>query len=575
MKHPKPDQTQAANALLRARKLVLYLLIAIGTCTLITAILLVMHTVDMPPTVVVRSLNGSTSSNSSKGSAAAGKPKSQATDAGPPKPLSKELDPDFVDSKAQAVKSAKACPLGCEIRGNCNAEEGRCECPFGYYGPACDKEIFPACKLTAKSTEMHCGDRMPRSCECLRQCRNFFCPNKGRCETPRESWYVQCFERIAKNASDLTRAHGAKVGPGVTVKGPFLRGPVYSDVPEEWEEKQGLVEWFQGLRDDLPRKRLKYTNATYVQALNPGGTNFFALPLSQCPGGCLGRGQCIKTWTVGPKCLCWQGYTGSNCEQVHKPSCVNMCMNRGICRGGFCHCKPGWWGKDCSRSKAFAPHNAHSSVTALKIYAYELPTHLAYDMERFVGFQGHDPTYIAYKGFISGFMNDWTVRTENPWEANLFFVPALTYAYSSNLGDVTVHLQRVMTWVRDQRPFFNRTAGKDHFVWLPNDRGGCWIDPSDPLLGNLIKISHFGFHQTNTKLPEFKMMPQQGASCHIPERDVVAAPYSWQQELLANETYRTFNASSVPNGSLLFFAGSIRENEPEYSGGVRQVTTNC
>lgn len=67
-------------------------------------------------------------------------------------------------------------------------------------------------------------------------------------------------------------------------------------------------------------------------------------------------------------------------------------------------------------------------------------------------------------------MNDWSVRTENPWEANLFFVPALSFAYSSNLGDVTVHLQRVMTWVRDQHPFFNRTGGKDHFIWLPNDR---------------------------------------------------------------------------------------------------------
>jgi hypothetical protein len=42
---------------------------------------------------------------------------------------------------------------------------------------------------------------------------------------------------------------------------------------------------------------------------------------------------------------------------------------------------------------------------------------------------GHDPAYIAYKGFISGLLTDWAVRTENPWEANLFYVPALTYAY--------------------------------------------------------------------------------------------------------------------------------------------------
>jgi hypothetical protein len=28
-------------------------------------------------------------------------------------------------------------------------------------------------------------------------------------------------------------------------------------------------------------------------------------------------------------------------------------------------------------------------------------------------------------------VQDWSVRTENPWEANLFYVPALTYFYSS------------------------------------------------------------------------------------------------------------------------------------------------
>lgn len=143
----------------------------------------------------------------------------------------------------------------------------RCECPFGYYGPACDKEIFSACKLSGNSTEMHCGDRMPRSCECLRQCRAYFCPNKGRCETPRDPWYARCFERIARNASDAAaaaRAHGAAVGRGVTVKGTFLRGPVYSDVPQEWEEKQGLVVWYQGIRDDMKRDKITRQRATWV-----------------------------------------------------------------------------------------------------------------------------------------------------------------------------------------------------------------------------------------------------------------------------------------------------------------------
>jgi hypothetical protein len=48
---------------------------------------------------------------------------------------------------------------------------------------------------------------------------------------------------------------------------------------------------------------------------------------------------------------------------------------------------------------------------------------------------------------------DWTVRTENPWEANLFYVPALTYFYSGGqlagwlagwLGSVPVVIDALM-----------------------------------------------------------------------------------------------------------------------------------
>jgi hypothetical protein len=46
------------------------------------------------------------------------------------------------------------CAPGCEQRGNCNIEEGRCECPFGWTGPACEKAVFPACKVLESSQEV-------------------------------------------------------------------------------------------------------------------------------------------------------------------------------------------------------------------------------------------------------------------------------------------------------------------------------------------------------------------------------------------------------------------------------------
>jgi len=111
-----------------------------------------------------------------------------------------------------------------------------------------------------------------------------------------------------------------------------------------------------------------------------------------------------------------------------------------------------------------------------------------------------DPTYIAYRGFLSGFLHDWSVRTENPWEANLFYVPALTFAYSSNLGDVTEHLHRVMTWVREAHPFFNRTGGRDHFFWLPNDRWGSGSCPGVSVrAGSLLGSKCFATRFCNNK----------------------------------------------------------------------------
>lgn len=229
-----------------ARQLVLYMLMALGTCTIVTAILLVVHTMD------AKSDGGLVWISRQQAAGGAAKGGKGGATGEPAKPITKDLDPDYVEPAAkQAAILLKKCPAGCEARGNCNAEEGRCECPFGYIGATCEKPLFPACKMRANATEMHCGDRMPRSCECLRQCRAFFCPNKGRCETPRDPWFVRCFER-AKPANSSA---------------PLV---ITSDIPEEWEEKKGLVRWYRGIRADLQRETLTRAQATYVSARGRG-----------------------------------------------------------------------------------------------------------------------------------------------------------------------------------------------------------------------------------------------------------------------------------------------------------------
>lgn len=136
--------------------------------------------------------------------------------------------------------------------------------------------------MSANATEMHCGDHMPRSCECLRQCRQFFCPNKGKCETPRDPWFVRCFERLQPAP---TSAAAAAAGNRTAAAAKFMKGKVYSDVPTEAEEQQGLVKWYRGIRDDLQRETLTRQRATWVGA-----------QLQGCFTGCLLQDSPSSGW---------------------------------------------------------------------------------------------------------------------------------------------------------------------------------------------------------------------------------------------------------------------------------------
>jgi hypothetical protein len=66
----------------------------------------------------------------------------------------------------QRVK--KPCPPGCEQHGNCNFEEGRCECPWGYGGDDCSKLMMPACRQLEDSKQVSCDGEVPKNCACFK-----------------------------------------------------------------------------------------------------------------------------------------------------------------------------------------------------------------------------------------------------------------------------------------------------------------------------------------------------------------------------------------------------------------------
>ncbi len=78
----------------------------------------------------------------------------------------------------------------------------------------------------------------------------------------------------------------------------------------------------------------------------------------------------------------------------------------------FVHAQPGWFGFDCSRSKAYGPPKTNALANKsnkLKIYMYELPASLAVDIV--YSLPSHSLMYDAYIHFFEAFMQGERIIT--------------------------------------------------------------------------------------------------------------------------------------------------------------------
>jgi hypothetical protein len=102
--------------------------------------------------------------------------------------------------KQHKALAGRPCAAGCEANGNCNRALGVCECAIGYAGANCSTLLWPACRNSPTQRELYCSsDWRPKSCECLRQCVAFVCPDgtPESCERDFDMHNAQCFERPA------------------------------------------------------------------------------------------------------------------------------------------------------------------------------------------------------------------------------------------------------------------------------------------------------------------------------------------------------------------------------------------
>lgn len=483
----------------------------------------------------------------------------------------KSVHPD-VGLEHLFVPLKKECAAGCTERGNCNIEEGRCECPWGYGGPTCSEALMPACQLEPGG-EPFFGMTVPRNCECVRQAHKFFgcSPAEETCVFRNLQREVRCYEFKDKPASEQ-----------------WSRMPYENDTGVVWRRGRMVTGRELASLDTVAPQEA-------AVAIDLWWSVWLSLPLEECgETRCHKRGGCLLPLKAvndlagrqrqgsPPHCKCYKAFGGHTCGETHDEMCLNKCRGRGVCKNGFCHCRPPYFGLDCGRQYAWQLAPGASPVpnrAKLRIYVYELPSHIAFPISLDDGvWDVNEPSYHTNSMFLDLLLRDADVRTENPWEANLFYIPAMAYSYTSNTWPATNQFLRAVRYVQERFPFFNRTGGRDHFIWTTGDRGSCFLPRK---LSPLIHITLFGMHaSTRPGAPKTFLEAQPSLhpdyGCFHPKKDILAAP--WYDHMAGSaEAPALYYKLQEDKGEdkernlLFFFAGSVREGEHSYSGGARQA----
>ncbi|GFR49822.1 hypothetical protein Agub_g11762 [Astrephomene gubernaculifera] len=508
-------------------------------------------------------------------------------------------------------EETKTCHPDCTKLGNCNGETGQCECPFGLTGPNCSDRLFPACHSSTEPGSLpHYGIWYPKNCYCAKQLRQhpYSCPDYLKFEGGSAPYLSPCFYDILMENNLLCYRYKSLPESAQLSDSPPM------DHPD--------LEWVRMAPYPNLKERVLAGEEVPKEYKTPDQGTW--LPLSKCPNNCSHRGWCQvrggnhaahhhaddQIW-----CACHSYFSGASCEKTNEEHCFRNCSGVGTCLGGWCHCQPGYWGHGCTRRKAYTSTVGwRPNPAEAKIYVYDLPTEIIHRREFNDQWAIIDTMYNSELEFTEQLLADWSVRTENPWEATFFFVPLFTYWYTGNVGHpyyiiqhVTHHLQRIA-------PFFNLTAGRNHIMWATNDRGACKLQHASPEMQHSIKVVHFGQSprrpylfrthlpgSTNsvaemTALPQpghrFKEFPEFGINdiieereyCFRPEKDVAAPNYLHLAWVNPDRYSKVWSTTFLPDGSRLvtrrpdapernttLFFGGYSKKDMWYSQGVRQA----
>ena len=329
---------------------------------------------------------------------------------------------------------------------------------------------------------------------------------------------------------------------------------------------------------------------------------------------------------------CYEGTSGRFCENPKRAYCLRDCMGRGRCDSGFCWCERGWFGVDCSQHRRRTPRSIQQSQrrpsraasSPLRVYVYDMPAEFTTrNLQWRTGYvQGLHRVYdehnrsrsasgslYAMESALHEWMLDSPLRTHDPHEAHLFFVPVyaaslfmwpiVKYADEPYLGrdanenrrrshQGALLLKSALQYVRRYYPFWNASGGADHVWMMLHDEGPCFA-PRE--LRSSILLTHYGYHEEPARpwgtfyddnfLADKRFYrrhlgaPEKPTRCFAPGRDLVIPP--WKAPNFWTETFSRLPYSAAAKEAararrgLVFFAGDLGLRRLKgYSHDLRQ-----
>ena len=302
----------------------------------------------------------------------------------------------------------------------------------------------------------------------------------------------------------------------------------------------------------------------------------------------------------------WLGCFG--CSGDYTSSC---CSQRGECVFGVCACYDGSFGVDCSgsslvnRTYAYAPlppldpPPKPARRSTLAIYVYEtLPLDLgafSFSLRTWISnLRGGFEVYSTEWRFLNYLLRDTHVRTLDPEEADLFFVPTLG-SLGRMPGSEGAHrcmqpaqLEMLVHHISSRYPYWERSEGRDHVFFLTGDQGACGLGTSglNPifitawgLLGTARKMTAFEtFRNDFVDAASIRRELRAGEWCHAPHKDVVVPPYGDVQFSSSTSPADIDRAIRLPFENTLLHVGGIwgagnhgTRKVSFYSQGMRQA----